>query len=313
MTEPLRVTAHSINIVAGEKLRPGDVISARITDVLPGNKFRILWNGRTLTAESQLNLKQGQIIQAKVEKGASGTLLKLLNRGNLPQRSGSPGSLPAQTPRQMLSAAFLRASMPLPGESDIQRMSNLLGRTRGRRERMARLQADLVSRGADPSADFLEGLDELLSGSRDRGGDNPGSSRKWPEPPSPEEIREALEDDEQDPLVEMLNRVPGKSDSWTFHQISAETENSDIRFALKIRHGHRPALALTVHDGSVIREFLLDGLSPVHMVMHAGEGALPDDETWKSFRERLSLMNISVDDTISPMEASDGFSSGELE
>jgi hypothetical protein len=41
-----------------------------------------------------------------------------------------------------------------------------------------------------------------------------------------------------------------------------------------------------------------------------------DDETqipikiWKTFRERLALMNIHVDDTISPMNESDGFTPG---
>ena len=137
-------------------MRPGDIVSARVSDLLAGNRFRILLNGRTMTAESRLPLQKGQVIRARVEQAGSGTILRLIDSGGAPAGSQSAAGASA---RQILTAAFLKAALALPGDSDMQRMSTLLDRSRGHRLRLARLQADLSSRGADPSADFLEALE----------------------------------------------------------------------------------------------------------------------------------------------------------
>ena len=79
----------------------------------------------------------------------------------------------------------------------------------------------------------------------------------------------------------------------------------------KFRRGISPALALTVHDGSRTLEFLLEGLDHTRLTVFSDR---PEqyrrESTWRRFRQRLALMNIEVDDTILPIEESDGFTPG---
>ena len=312
MTDPVRVTSQFINIVAGDQLRPGDVISARVSEVLPGNRFRILWNGRILTAESRLSFSRGQLIRARVEQSVDGTILRLLGREV--KNSGSVLSTGA-SPRQILSTALLRASLPLPDENQLTRMSALLGRSRGRKTRLARLYADLISRGADPSADFLEALERLLSGRRGGQPDDKHSGGRrphWNAAPEPDLLSKECREDgtDVDPLLKLLNGSPSRADSWAYHRNSPYLDGYPVDLTWKIRGGHTPALALTVRDGERVMEFLLEGRSPVHMAVYADEGCGITPESWKLFRDRLSLMNVDVDDTILSMEESDGFTSG---
>lgn len=314
MTEPIRFENQSINIIAGDKLRPGDVISARVTEILPGNRFRILWKGRPLTAESQLNLIKGQVIKARVEAGPFGTTLKLMAKGSETsgQSSLNPVSSPVTlSPVQQLISAFLKASMPLPSEEQLQRLSRLLSRTKGSMPRLARLQADLISRGADPSADFLEALEELLSASGRRKDSREGGSHQQRNLPDPDKLREMLENQKEDLLLKLINSEGGKPESWKFTRTTLKNDDS-INLSWKIRRGHRPAMSLTVHDGSRTFEFLLEGLNPGRMAVFSDNYDEIDSITWKTFRERLSLMNISVDDTLSSMDVSDGFTPGEI-
>ena len=303
--EPSSSSSRIISISTGSRLRPGDVVSARISDVLTGNRFRIVLNGRTLTAESRLTLRKGQMIRARVEQSGSGTVLRLMDSGRVPARSH--GRAPDASPRQILTAAFLKAALALPEEADMQRMSALLDRSRGRKLRLARLQADLVSRGADPSADFLEAVEELLSGDEGDNGRTGGGRKRWPGIPAPPELSSDLQDETTEPLLQLLNGSPGKGRNWTYHRFERVVGDRRYLMTMKIRHGREPLLALTVRDAGRTMEFILNGLNPVRMSVFSDSETEPDAAKWTLFRQRLSLMKIHVDDTISSMEASDGF------
>ncbi len=321
MTASIRVENQLTNIVAGDKLRPGDIISARVTENLPGNRFRILWNGRTLTADSHLNLTKGQVIRAQVETGSAGVTLRLLagSQGAASEVTGGAASLPnVLSPVQQLITSFLKASLSIPPDSDLQRMGRLLGHARGRRPRLARLQVDLLSRGSDPSADFLEALEDLLDRS-DRQKHGNGGGRGNRQPPGPEELKQMAAGEENESLLNLINKAPGRSEDWIYHRTSTGNDENGPQLTWKIRRGHIPALALTVRDRGRAFEFLLEGINPGKMDVHY-EGPESKEiaseispEMWDAFRETLSLMNISVNDTLLPMDLSDGFTPGEWE
>ena len=325
MAEPLRVQTHSINIVAGDRMRPGDVLSVRVGQQLPGNRYRIHWNGQILTAETHLSLKEGSVLRARVEQGNTGLSLRLLQQDagtTSPLRTAVPSSgtdgLPEPlSPRESLVRAFLASSLSLPPESVMRRLSALLGRTRGLRERIARLQALLYARGAEPSADFLEYLDSVLSPRDGRGDFRDGrGKRNWASPPDPESLRDEmrnLDDSGTDSggLFSLMNQASRKDRDWLFHSSCHLMDDEELNLVWKIRRGVDGGLALAVQDGDRRMEFLLDGRNPVRMAVYAGQNSGVTPGKWNEFRDRLSLMNIAVDDTLQPMEASDGFAPGD--
>ncbi|PIE04458.1 MAG: hypothetical protein CSA76_04185 [Spirochaetales bacterium] len=306
---------------AGRSVRPGDVVSVRVAEVLPGNRFRILLGGRSLNAGSSIPLRAGQIIRAQVDR--SGPLLRLRILQPEVSRPSLPSSQTAAlTPKAALTAAFLKAAMALPAESVLNRMSALLGRANGSRKRLARLYADLVSRGAEPSADFLEAVDELFHGSREGGqeggregggfgGENKNRHSGWKEPPSASQCQQDFSEDkdEQAPLIHLINQTDAKGDTWQFRRSRRRLGEDTVDLTWKIRQGSPPAMALTVQDGARRLEFLLEGLQPVNLTVYASENTEIPSELWNNFCERISLKNIQVNGTIQSMELSDGFSS----
>jgi len=304
MLESIRGNSPLIDIVAGEKLRPGDVISARVVSREGAGRFRLIWNGRSLLAESQLNLKTGMTIRARVEGSSGALMLRLIGDAGTGAAvsQGAPsggGSL-----MSLLSAAMLRAGLPLPGDAEAVRQAALLERTRGPRIRMARLYSELISKGADPTADFLEALEAVLSDSDSRGGGKHKRRQSgFYEPPAPEERS-------NEPLLDLLGAVDGRDGRWVFAKSRKALGDREVDLTWKIRDGRVPALALTVRDGERVLEFLLEGLDEIRMAVYSDDETQIPIEIWKTFRERLALMNIHVDDTISPMNESDGFTPG---
>lgn len=304
MLESIRGNSPLINIVAGDQLRPGDVISARVVSREGAGRFRLIWNGRSLLADSQINLKTGMIIQARVEGSSGALMLRLLgNAGNA--AAASQGALSGGGSLfSLLSAAMLRAGLPLPGDAEAARRAALLERTRGSRIRMARLYSELVSKGADPTAGFLEELEAVLSShdSRDGGKHKHRQSRSFEPPAREERVNE--------PLLDLLGAVDGRDGRWVFAKSREALGDREFDLTWKIRDGRVPALALTVRDGERVFEFLLEGLDDVRLAVYSDDDDQVPVEIWRTFRERLALMNIRVDDTISPMNESDGFTPG---
>ena len=303
MPDPVRGNFQLFNIVAGDKLRSGDVISVRIQTILPDGRFRLLWNGRTLTARSHLNFHPGQIIRARVERNSGGFFLHLLDSKFKTPHAASPQA----STGTLLSAALLRAGLSLPGNSEAVRRAALLTRTKGSRVRMARLYAELLSKGSDPTADFLESVDTAFSG---EGRDHRSGS--WPQPPESEELKGELteEGDDPDSLINLLNNVSGHRDNWMFRRLVRRLGEDEIRMVWKIRRGMDPALALTVYDGSHTFEFLMEGLDKTRLSVYVDDDTEIDEKLWNSFCESLALMNVKVDDTILSITKSDGFTPG---
>jgi len=304
MPDPVSGHFHLLNISSGDKLRPGDIVSARVRAVLPAGRFQLYCNGRLLTAKSSLVFHKGQVLRVRVEQNGRGLSLHLLNgRSEISQKISQ-----AQTAERLLPAALLRAGLSLTGEGEARRRAALLSRTRGSRLRMTRLYAEILAKGADPGAAFLESLDNLLSG--DSGGRR---SRHWQSLPRGDELREELcgeSSEENDTLLNLLNEVPGKKSNWMFTRLDRSFSDHDYRMVWKIRRGMDPALALTVYDGKRTLEFMMEGLEKPHMAVYTDEETQIDEKQWKSFRKTLALMNIAVDDTILPISCSDGFTAG---
>jgi len=310
MPDPVNGNFHLLNISSGDKLRPGDIVSARVKAVLPGGRFQLYCKGRLLTAKSSLAFHSGQIIRARVEQNGKELQLHLLNsRSKLNQKIFQRESI-----ESLLPAALLRAGLSLTGEGETRRRAALLSRTRGSRLRMTRLYAEILAKGADPGAAFLESLDSLFSG-----GSGGRKSRSWQSLPDPAELREELcgdssgeneVSDEKDTLLNLLNAVPGKKNNWMFKRLTRTFADSDYRMVWKIRRGMDPALALTVYDGERTFEFLLEGLEKPHMTVYVDDDTQIEEKKWNSFRQTLALMNFAVDDTLLPISSSDGFTAG---
>ncbi len=172
---------------------------------------------------------------------------------------------------------------------------------------MARLYAELLSKGSDPTADFLESVDTAFSG---EGRDHRSGS--WPQPPESEELKGELteEGDDPDSLINLLNNVSGHRDNWMFRRLVRRLGEDEIRMVWKIRRGMDPALALTVYDGSHTFEFLMEGLDKTRLSVYVDDDTEIDEKLWNSFCESLALMNVKVDDTILSITKSDGFTPG---
>ncbi|GEM_PF-678906 len=310
MPVPVSENFHLININTGDRFRPGDVVSARIKAVLPNGRFRLHCNGRILTAKSSLSFRTGELIRGRVEQTDRGIFLHLLAGDS----KGIRDSSSLEMPKTMLFAALLRAGLPFSGDAETQRRVALLNRTRGSQRRVARLYAELLAKGSDPGAAFLETVDRMLSD----GGDGRGSKR-WPSSPGSEELQgefcgDSAEDsemvDKSDTLLTLISNVPGKNDTWMFKRLIRQLGEGKLRIVWKIRHGMNPALALTVYDGERTFEFLLEGLEQTRMAVYAGGEVDIDEKRWNVFRETLALMNVNVDDTLLPISRSDGFTPG---
>jgi len=310
MPDPVSGNFHIIDINTGDALRSGDFVSARIRAVLPNGRFILYCKGRQFTASSPLSFSPGEVIRARVEQSGKGIILHLIHSGSAGKR-GIPSLNPPET---LLTASLIRAGLSLTGEAETLRRTSLLERTRGSRLRMARLYAELLSKGADPSAGFLESIERIFSG--DAGGRGAG---KWPTPPEPDKLKAELTEEkpentgDKDLLINLLNSVQGKKDKWMFRKIAGKLGDGEVSLMWKIRSGLNPALALTVHDGSRIFEFLMEGLENTRMAVYTGNKAEVSEKEWDSFRRRLALLKIDVDDTILPLDRSDGFSPGSEE
>lgn len=309
MPDPVSGNIQLINIIAGDKLRPGDLISARVQEILPDGRYKLLWNGKTLTAQSLVTLKPGQIIRARVEGKPGNLLLHLMG-----SKSETTVNNKLQiSPRTLLTAALLRSGSPLPEEAETARRAALLSRTKGLRTRMARLYAELLSKGSDPTADFLESVDSVLSGDRDQEkGGGRQKQRGWPQAPDHEELKNDLLDEveDSDPIINLLNSLPGDRERWLFSSIIRNLGEDDVHLTWKIRNGINPALALTVRDGERTFEFLMEGLNDTRMSVFVDDEMKIDSKLWKSFCKNLALMKIKVDDTILSIDESDGFTAG---
>ena len=309
MPNPVNGNFHLINITTGEDMRSGDVIKARVKAVLPNGRFRLYCRGRMLTAKSSLKLFPGQVIRGEVEQKGSSFFLRLLDS------SGKPGkTLSGEVPGKLLSAALLRAGLSLADETESMRRTALLKRTRGTKLRMARLYAELLAKGTDPSASFLETLDSIFSRRKTR-----HNLKRWIHPPTGDELKNELTDNSSsatqrtansDILLNLLNSVPGKRENWLFRCLERELEEGNLRMVWKIRKGMKPALALSVYDGNRSFEFLMEGLEKMRLAVHTDEKTEIDEKLWESFRKRLSLINVEVGDTLLPISKSDGFTSG---
>jgi len=304
MPDPVNGKFHLINISPGDKLRAGDIVNARVKAVLPNGRFHLYCNGRLLTAKSSLHLHQGQSIRGKVVQNGSTLFLQLSDN-----QSKSKGmALFQQSSDVLLSASLLRAGLSLSGGVEDQRRAALLRRTRGPRLRIARMYAELLAKGTDPGALFLEHLDNLFSGH-----DKHHGSRHWPTLPQPEELQEELcgdSDENSEKLLNLINNVPGKRDSWMFQKLVRKFKEGELKMVWKIRQGINPALALTVYDGNRTLEFLMEGLDHTRLTVYADEETVIDEKKWNSFRKNLALKNFVVDDTLLPISRSDGFTPG---
>ena len=310
MPNPVHGTFHLVNTLPGDKLRPGDIVSGKITAVLPNGRFNLYCNGRTLTAKSSLLFQTGDLLKARVVQNSTGLYLHLLG-SSLKSTPADPSSV---TPGALLSAALLRAGLSLPDEAEGLRRAALLNRTGGSRVRMARLYAEMLAKGTDPGAAFLETLDRMFSQSP-----LSGSMRRWVSTPDHKELQEELCDtdagssetsDSDSTLLNLLGSVSGKNHTWMFKKLLRRLGDGELRMTWKIRSGMNPALALTVYDGDRTFEFLMEGLENTQMSVYSDDADAINEEQWITFRKRLALMNVDVGDTILPISTSDGFTPG---
>lgn len=271
----------SINPAGRTDFRPGTVVSLRVLESHPGGRFTLLWNSERISAVSRLKLNIGEVIRARVEGKPGALRLRLLPSGAEPPRTAEAEGLAA-----------------------------LFSRVRGRRRALARLYAELLTRGAQPGADFLDTLYTRLF-------DPLGDSRKikprsWVGVPSGDALAEEFAPEEgDDPLLELFGSVDGASGSWRFKRLRRRMGGRETDSILKIRRGSPPALALTVHDGERTFEFLLEGRGEMRLMVFSDNPDSVNVEEWRQFRNHLASMSVHVNDAILPIERSDGFTAGD--
>jgi hypothetical protein len=322
MPGPAGINFRNIEIDAGIEMRPGDLVSVRVKDVLPGGRLGLLWRGRTITAKTNLFFRPGQVLTAKVELREGGMRLRLVDAragADVKGAAVSGRGVENIATRALLSSALLRAGLPLPDDSEIARRTALLERTKGRRLLMARLFAELFSKGADSGADFLEAVGGILDGGGDRRGRGSGGGggpmREWRHPPGAGELSSeaAEEGSDENPLLALMSEAGGRSGDWAFRRMRRRLGGRDMDLVWKIRGGSNPAVALTVRDGERVFEFLMEGSEfPSISCFTDGKTAV-DEKAWNNFRDRLALLNFTVSDTLLTIGESDGFTSGALE
>jgi len=282
--------------------RTGDLVNARIKTVLSDGRYRLILNRHTVIARSNLVFREGQRIRARFARKGDGIYLHLLeSRPGLTQKSLAGASI-----ETMLSTALIRAGLPLPEEIEGGRRAALLRRTRGMRRRMARLYAELLAKGADPKAGFLEMVNQLFSeGGRRRQG-------RWSAPPGGNQLSNEFcnLDIDIDPLFNLLAYDSRGDGGWIFVRLKKLLGDNEIRMMWKIRRGIDPALALTIQDGKRNFEFLIEGLEKTRMAVFSDSKARIDPKIWNAFRETLSSLGIEVDDTVLTLDDSDGFTPG---
>lgn len=320
MPGPVGITFRTTDFNPGDEIRPGKTVSVRVKDILPGGKVSLVVHNKLIIAKSHLFFRPGQVFTARVEHSGNALRLRLLegtgmNAYGTPPDTGGPLSEHFGT-RTLLFSAILRAGLPLPDGTEAARRSALLERTRGRKLLMARLYAEIVSKGADPGADFLEAVSDTLEGRGGRRNGHGGESRReWPQPPSPKELSSEVVKEEGggEPLLDLLSNVDGHDGRWTFRRMERRLDGREMDLTWKIRRGKDPALALTIKDGKRLFEFLLSGKDKPRMACYVGDDVEIDETVWDRFKERLALLNFIVSDTLQPIEESDGFTEGAAE
>ena len=313
MVDAVRPVHRLATVQTGVSLRSGQIISARVDSLLSQGRVRLLVDGKSLIAKTSLALKPGQTIRASVETISGGTRLRVLSAADA---AGNKAAAAEISPRQILSAALLRAGLSVPEAAELDRQAVLLSRSRGERSRLARLYAELRSRGADPSADFLEYLDAVLSPHSGSNPDNPenrSSQRQWFKPPDAEQLADELSDEAQnapdgdDALLSLFNGAVSRDGTWVLRRFNRILDNRTLYCVIKFRKGIRPAMALTVQDGERIFEFLVEGIEKPRLTVCTNDRVVVDADSWQSFGQTLALMNILLSDTILPISESDGF------
>jgi len=299
MTLPISGSFKVSSLIAKLGLQTGDLVTARVKSVLPDGRYRLILNKHAVIARSELVFKENQQIHARFARGKNGIYLHLLESRPLPARpdlaGGSAGT--------MFSAALIRAGLPLPDEIEGARRAALLRRAKGMRKRMARLYAELLAKGADPNAGFLEMVNQAFS----KGGN--GWRGRWPTPPKGRELSDEFRnaDIDNDPLLDLLAYDSRGNNGWRFIRLKKILGDREIRMMWKIRKGLDPALALAIHDGKRNFEFLMEGLERTRMAVFSDSGTEINFRIWNSFRESLATLGIEVDNAILTLRDSDGF------
>ena len=312
MVDAVRPVHRLIPVKAGASLRSGQIISAHVDSLLSGGRVKLSLYGKSLIAKTSLFLKPGQSIRASVEAVPGGWRLRVFSGADSPKNRPVAAEI---TPRQLLSAALLRAGLPVPDAAELERQALLLGRSRGERSRLARLYAELRSKGADPSADFLEYLDAVLSpqGDRKNPGNHSSPQREWHKPPDAGQLADELGEkdtitENEDAVLQLFSGAEGHDGTWVVRRFSRTLDRQTVSVVVKFRQGSAPAMALTIQDGERLFEFLIEGLDPPGLKVYTSENVEIDPDNWKSFHDRLALMKILLSDTILAYTESDGFS-----
>lgn len=288
-------------------------MSVRVLDNLGGGLYTLSLKGRIFRASSDLNLKPDQVIRAAVERQQGIWKLKIL-----PTTASAQAELTApralySDPRFLLFAALLRTGSGLPEEAEALQRIAFLARTKGPKPHMARLYAELLNRGINPSAAFLEHFEALVSGRDSSGSGDSGqhARQQWEEVPDPEALSEDIgTDKDQDPLLDLFSQVPDRRGHWTIRRFRRYLGKTPLDMVVKYRHFGKPALALTIHDSGRVLEFLMEDIDPIRLNVYADEHTKISQELWQEFQHRISRQNVSVSSKIHATMHSDGFTAG---
>lgn len=294
----------------GDFPRSGDIVVARVVERVGEGLFRISLRGKSMTARSELSLNTGESIKARVEAIPGGRRLKILGRRG-PSGEPIPLSRTPSHPRTILTEALLRSGLPVPEEAELRRKTALLSRSRGDLHRLSRLFSELTAKGIDPSADFLERLDQLLDVGRRRGGGERPPPRRWRQTPDSESLAADLTEDAETlpDELRLLNAARGVRGRWAFLPFSRVVGEKEWRGTLKVRVEGEPAITLSLKVEHNTWEFVLQGSRPARLTMYARYPEKARGDSLNILAERLSALNIVTDGSILPLEESDGFPS----
>jgi len=303
---------NNVKLKSGIKLYPGSVIRAEVLSGSSG-KVKLLWNSGIIKAESSVELKTGEIIDFKVFSEDGKIVLKPFSGEiNKNQLNTFPGFYAKILPEHLKFAESLfAAGLPLPHEEEFFRRYALLKRAEGNTRRLSRLYAELLSKGLDPSADFLEHVYSLLeNGNRGTSGKHLSADiQDFFQPENLKYIFQEKGQSEENPILLLLSAVNGKNGRWIFKRENIKIKERTFSLVWKIRaDSPEKDLSLTISDNGRIFEFILSGTGKIKMNVYISDNIYIEEDSWKAFRERMYLINVDVSDKLSPLNEGNGFS-----
>jgi hypothetical protein len=299
-------------------LQTGETVSLHILKRLDGNKWAVGIQGRVFPARTNLDLRAGTTIQARVDYHAGHIVLAVVEGHEQAAGSVLPGQRVIGDLAGLIAASLLRAGRPVT-EEIVSRMKAVIERSKLPKERAARSLAALNDKGIDTFGPGAEKLVEAFAFGEKEGGSYRGyKKKKLPrDAGAVGEFVKALPADaeiEPGPLA-VFNHLRARSQSWVVLPFLFAEEGEEYPGTLKILYDpflHRPrvvSLTVTPHGGSSVSfHLILEGKKRMSLFVGDPLFRAAAQRNLEELTAKFRNLGIEVDDIIHGEEDFDGFS-----